>query len=87
MICIHQILGEPDEDMVCSSGPGFITQFPYKSCQRSNTPRKRTGHHWPNNKPPTTVPRRRVSIKRKKYAGNNNSQVFSAIENLMEYAS
>ena len=25
-------------------GPEFITQFPYKSCQRSKSPRKMTGH-------------------------------------------
>ena len=56
--------------MISVSGPRFITQFPYKSCQRSNTPRKVTGHHWPHNKPPDTVPKRRVSLKRKKYAGN-----------------
>ena len=65
----HQIFGETDEEIVSVSGPRFITQFPYKSCQRSNTPRKVTGHHWPNNKPPDTVPKRRVSLKRKKYAG------------------
>ena len=33
-----------DDDNDDGSGPEFITQFPYKSCQRSKSPRKMTGH-------------------------------------------
>ena len=34
---------EPELEKV-EPGPKFIGQFPYKSCQRSRTPRKVTGH-------------------------------------------
>lgn len=58
---------------------GFISQFPYKSCQRSLTGRKVTGHKWPHNKSPENVPQRRVSLKRKAYTGKLEDPSFSHI--------
>ena len=58
---------------------GFITQFPYKSCQRSQTGRKVTGHKWPHNKSPDNVPQRRVSLKRKAYTGKLEDPSFDHI--------
>ena len=56
-----EVEGPPDDK--------FISQFPYKSCQRSNASKKAMGHCWPYNKPPPSAPKRRVSLKRQKYAG------------------
>ena len=61
-----------EEKRPCGQGPEFINQFPYKSCQRSKSPRKVTGHKWPHDKAPDKAPKRRVSLKRQKYAGSNN---------------
>ena len=58
---------------------GFISQFPYKSCQRSQTGRKVTGHKWPHNKSPDNVPQRRVSLKRKAYTGKLEEPSFDHI--------
>ena len=63
-----------EEKRPCGKGPEFINQFPYKSCQRSKSPRKVTGHKWPHDKPPDKVPKRRVSLKRQKYAGRSFSE-------------
>ena len=67
----RRVLGDGDKDEVKATptGPGFINQFPYKSCQRTKSPRKVTGHKWPYDKPPENAPQRRVSLKQKKYAG------------------
>lgn len=62
-------VGDVDDGRAAPAGPEFIQQFPYKSCQRTKSPRKVTGHKWPHDKPPSNVPQRKVSIKRKKYAG------------------
>ena len=68
-----------DDGRSAPTGPEFINQFPYKSCQRSKSARKVTGHKWPHDKPPTHAPQRKVSIKRKKYAGKLQDASFDHI--------
>ena len=60
-------------------GPKFMGQFPYKSCQRSLTPKKVTGHKWPYNLAPATAPKRRVSLKRQQAAGRVEDSSFAHI--------
>ena len=60
-------------------GPKFMGQFPYKSCQRSLTPKKVTGHKWPYNLAPASAPKRRVSLKRRQAAGRVEDSSFSHI--------
>ena len=60
-------------------GPKFLGQFPYKSCQRSLTPKKVTGHKWPYNLAPASAPKRRVSLKRSQAAGRVEDSSFAHI--------
>ena len=60
-------------------GPKFLGQFPYKSCQRSLTPKKVTGHKWPYNLAPASAPKRRVSLKRRQVAGRVEDSSFAHI--------
>ena len=60
-------------------GPKFLGQFPYKSCQRSLTPKKVTGHKWPYNLAPASAPKRRVSLKRRQAAGRVEDSSFAHI--------
>ena len=69
-------VGDIDDGRAAPAGPEFISQFPYKSCQRTKSPRKMTGHKWPYDKPPGNVPQRKVSVKRKKYAGRTFNFYF-----------
>ena len=69
---------EPELEKV-EPGPKFIGQFPYKSCQRSLTPKKVTGHVWPYNVAPASAPKRRVSLKRRQVAGRVEDSSFAHI--------
>ena len=67
---LPQVLGAGEGEVARSRpGPQFLGQFPYKSCQRSLTPKKVTGHKWPYNIVPSAAPKRRVSLKRRQTAG------------------
>ena len=75
----RSVLADREEEVEAGE-VGFIAQFPYKSCQRSQqTPRKVTGHKWPHNKSPSNVPQRRVSLKRKAYTGKLEDPSFEHI--------
>ena len=75
----RSVLADTEQEMETGE-VGFINQFPYKSCQRSQqTPRKVTGHKWPHNKSPSNVPQRRVSLKRKAYTGKLEEPNFDHI--------
>ena len=75
----RSVLDTEQEDRRETGDLGFISQFPYKSCQRSQAGRKVTGHKWPHNKSPDNVPQRRVSLKRKAYTGKLEDPSFEHI--------
>ena len=75
----RSVLDTDQEDRMETGELGFISQFPYKSCQRSQAGRKVTGHKWPHNKSPDNVPQRRVSLKRKAYTGKLEDPSFEHI--------